>query len=119
MSNGDVTKEVKAMLEGGKLNTDDALRLLLVMVDQVQSDVAEVKKTNKKTMKSIEELESYNAHYPSMLGLWYTNPRKLLVILIIIFLVYTFIITPWMISDIRHVLLELLNLPQDLGIPQP
>lgn len=119
MANGDVTQELKSMLEGGKLDSDDALRLLLVMVNQVQLDMMALRQKNTEVLERIAKIEAHNEKYPSLMYLWSNDTRRLLVILIIVFLLYTFIISPWMISDIRHVILEMLGLPHDLGIQGP
>lgn len=117
MGEDEITQEIKSMLSSGKLDSDEAMRLLLVMVAHIQSDVSAMATANLEILERVKDIEAYNERYPSVLYMWSTNPRKLVIIFIVIFLIYTLVVSPWMISDIRHVLLEMIGLPHDLGLP--
>ena len=119
VTNGELTSEIKQMIESGKMDGDEAMRLLLVMVSRIQRDVGKMADRNEEILERVKEVERYNERYPSVYYMWQHRRHEIITTLIIIMLIYTFVASPWMISDLRHALLHMLGLPTDLGISVP
>ena len=101
-------REIHNMVEHGDIETTEAVRLLLLSHAQLLSEMTELK-------RELAELR----RYPSLTWLWANRRRDVVVLLTVVFLIYTFLFAPWQISDLRQAILHLVGLPTDLGIGIP
>ena len=97
------------MVGDDEINTNAALVLML-------TSQAEILERMSDQESRIENLERWVERYPSVTWLWKYERRSVVVILIMMALLYTFIFSPWLISDIRHKVLQMVGLPPDLGL---
>lgn len=98
-------REIQRMVEQGDIETSEAVRLLLLSHAQLLAEMGALK-------KELSEAQ----RYPSLTWLWAHRRKDVVAMLVVVFVVYTFLFSPWHISDIRHALLQLTGLPTDLGI---
>ena len=107
-----ITEEIKELV--GNDEIDQGAAMVLMLTSQV-----EILERLSEQDERLGELEDKVDRYPSITWLWKTDKRALITVAIGMALLYTFIFSPWLISDIRHAVLELFGLPHDLGITAP
>lgn len=123
--------ELDRLIHDGILNADDANRLLLAQV-RVLSDRQEKvilkldtvlenqKKRSDDLRDRLEAIEEFNRDYPPLSWIA-VHKTKLFIFLLTIFVVGILVIgTPWNVSDVRIVILDLVGLDPSLGLhPNP
>lgn len=99
-----LSNKIEELLEDDKLDTELALRLMLL--------------TQMELLERIESVETiangnseYLAHYPSVLWLWVHRRKSTILVVVVIFLLLYFLLIPISVSDIRHAIFEALGLP--------
>ena len=107
-----ITEQIKQLVDKDEIDVGAAMVLMLTSQAEILERLSEQE-------DRLQNLEQHNRHYPSLPWMWKEDKRSVIVMLIALALLYTFIFNPWLISDIRHAVLEMVGLPQDLGITTP
>ena len=108
----EIIEEIKQLVDRDEI--DQGVTIVLMLNSQV-----EILKRTSEQEKRLSDIEMRNERYPSITWLWKNERKTVIGVLIALALLYTFIFSPWLISDIRHAVLELIGLPSDLGITTP
>ena len=107
-----ITEEIKKLVDKDEIDVGAAMVLMLTSQAEILERLSEQE-------DRLHNLELRNQHFPSLPWMWKEDKRSVIVMLIALALLYTFIFSPWLISDIRHAVLHMVGLPQDLGITTP
>lgn len=128
-----ITSQIRTLLDRDEIDPRTATSLLLTATVEILERLAEEEKSSIRIEaaqiplatiperivqleKKVDKIEGDMENYPPLLMLWATHPRRVILLAIMVFFVYTLIISPWMISDLRHALLGLIGLPSDFGL---
>ena len=114
-----ITNQIKELVDHGDIDLDAAVVLMLTAQAEILERQHEQEERAGKVASRIRVLEDRNKYYPSLTWMWINQRRTLIMTAVAIALIYTFIFSPWLISDIRHALLSVLGLPVDLGLTAP
>ena len=102
--NGAYIGEIKELLRENNLNTEAAMRLMLVMqiriIEQFEMTEAQLNEVIKKQER-----------YPSIAYMFANNPKKTVLVIFLIFLLLYTIMSPITISDMRHAILDWMGIP--------
>jgi len=107
-----ITEQIRLLVDRDEIVVEAAIVLMLT----AQMEILERMENIEERLKKVEDMQN---RYPSATWLWAFRRREVIVLMVIIALIYTFIFSPWLISDIRHAVLDLLGLPMDMGIGGP
>ena len=107
-----ITEQIRQLVDKDEIDPSAAIVLMLTSQVEILERLSEQE-------NRLLAIEQRNKHYPSVTWLWKEDKRSVIVMLIALALLYTFIFSPWLISDIRHTVLHMVGLPQDLGITTP
>lgn len=129
----ELLEEVNRMIKDGKLDSGEAQLLLLAQVAKTNRRLIVLETQQGTIIRHLEtietaqtqaielservgSLEELHKHYPSLVWLA-VNRTKMFTLGLALFIVLILVIgTPWNISDIRHVVLNLLGLDPTLGV---
>lgn len=118
-SNHDLEDEIRRLVNAGDIQPEQALRLILASNAETLKVIKNIREEQDELQDRLTKLEGTANRYPSMLWLWSYRRRELIVILMIVFIVYTFLIAPWIATDIHTMIREALHLPDISIIPAP
>lgn len=102
--NGEYITEIKDLLKDDNLNTDAALRLMLVTQLRILEEV-------ERTKQRLEGVAESQRKYPSVAWMFANHPKKTAAIIFAVFMVLYTLLSPITISDIRHAILEWMGIP--------
>lgn len=97
-SSHELEKRIEEMLREGKLDSDQAIALMLASQAEVLSTIAQMQ-------EQIRTVTEYQQRYPSLLWLANYRKRELLTVLIALFILYLFLIEPMSADQLREWLL--------------
>lgn len=102
-------EQIDELLEEQRIDSQTALRLMLLTNKELLERMSGCEEKTR-------EHEAYIKGYPSVLWLWSNRRKETILVIVLVFLLLYFLMSPITISDIRHALLELFGLPADLGL---
>ena len=104
-----LVNEIEQLLSEDVIEPEAATRLILVSQREILESVTKLE-------EATEANSEYIAHYPSITWLWAHRRKGTVLVVALVFLALYFLLTPITISDWRHVILEAVGLPHDLGL---
>ena len=104
MDTVELVSKIDALVEEQSIDTDTALRLILLSQKDVMKRMSAVEATSKANGE-------YLVHYPSLTWLWVHRKKGTIFTVVAVFLLLYFLLTPLTISDIRHGIMDWAGLP--------
>lgn len=108
-----LSNEIEDLLKEKKIDTDAAIRLMLVSQKEILERLASVENGVKKNGAATEEHAQFHVKYPSLTWLWYHRRKELIIAAVVLFIIFYTLFSPITISDLRHPIMDYLGLPHD------
>ena len=100
----DLINEIRDMVRSDDLETTAAIRLILVAQGETIERLDDLE-------TAVLEASDRQKRYPSATWLWVHNRRSLIAVVVLVFVLYTVILAPWYVVEMRTVLMHMIGLP--------
>ena len=102
-----MTNDIRTLIENSNMEPKEVDRLILITLSDIHEKLNELAADMDSLRQETESVTQYRDKYPSITWLWSHRRKDLMIIMVIVFLIYTLLVTPYNIQEIRNSILGL------------